>query len=84
VIGDVRGFMFETLVESFEHAEPALKADLQARLAPGQYDNAYYRRFFTAARPVLERRLSSAISAVASIWRTAWEGAGSPSISTAR
>jgi hypothetical protein len=84
VIDDVRGFMFETLVESFGHAEPALKADLEARRAPGLYDNAYYRRFFHAARPVLEQRLSGAITAVASVWLTAWERAGRPSLHAAR
>jgi hypothetical protein len=83
-IPDVRGFLFETLIASFEQAEPALKADLAARRRPGEYDRAYYRRFFDAARPVLERRLSAAITAVASVWRTAWESAGSPALVSVR
>jgi hypothetical protein len=76
--------MFDTLIESFEQADAALKADLAARRAPGQYDRAYYRRFFDGVRPLLERRLSTAISAVASVWVTAWENAGRPPVSTVR
>ena len=33
---DVRDFMFETLLESFEQAEPALQADLEARRGVGR------------------------------------------------
>ena len=70
--------------ESFEHAEPALKADLEARRGAADYDSGYDRRFFTAVRPVLERRLSRAISAVASVWQSAWEAAGCYAFPAAR
>jgi hypothetical protein len=83
-VADVRGLMFETLIESFGHAETVLKADLAARRSPGDYDRAYYRRFFNAVRPLLEQRMSAAITAIAAVWQTAWEGAGRPSISTVR
>ena len=83
-IGEVAPFIFDTLVESFGQAEPVLKADRDARAASGDYDTPYYRQFLVAVRPLLERRLATAITATASVWQSAWVAAGSPTISAGR
>jgi hypothetical protein len=40
----------------------------------------YFEAFFAKVKPMLEERLSSAITATASVIMTAWEQAGRPSL----
>jgi hypothetical protein len=70
--------MSQTLRDSFQLAEPALKADRDAIKGRTEYDDGYYEAFFAAAKPILERRLNEAITAVASVITAAWEQAGKP------
>jgi len=42
------------------------------------YDAQYYDAFFAAVKPILEKRISDAITAVASIITAEWELAGRP------
>ena len=73
-----RDFIFETLLESFQLADEVLAADKEAIGNRDVYDDRYFETLFARTRPVLEKRLSDAITAVASIISSAWEQAGKP------
>jgi hypothetical protein len=75
-----RDFIFERLLEDTRLAPVVLKADLDAIGSRDVYDDAYYEAFFRGARPVLERRLSDSIAAVAAAITGAWEAAGRPPV----
>ena len=75
-----RDFIFETLLDSSQLAGGVLSADKHAIGDSDSYDDRYFATFFAATRPVLERRLSDAITAVASIITSAWEQAGQPPV----
>jgi hypothetical protein len=75
-----RDFAFATLSDSFALAGPLLEADRQAIGEGTAYDDAYFDRFFAAARPTLEARLSRAASAIAATIAGAWETAGKPAV----
>jgi hypothetical protein len=78
-----RDFAFETLLTSYQLVDPILKADSEAAAGREFYDDEYFEQFFTKVQPVLERRLSEAISAVAGMIIGAWEEAGKPTLKTA-
>lgn len=71
---------WEVLLESYRQVEPLLKADKEASEGREFYDDVYYDRFFALVRPMLERRLSAAISATAGVITGAWVQAGRPAI----
>ena len=73
-----RDAAFDALIVSYGDVEKILAADNLARTGKDVYDDDFFERFFVAARPVLEERLSSAITATASLIITAWEQAGKP------
>jgi hypothetical protein len=75
-----REFIFERLIEDTRLAPGILKADLEAIGSRDTYDDQYFDAFFRATRPVLERRLSDSISAVAAMITGAWEAAGRPPV----
>ena len=75
-----RDFIFERLIEDTRLAPVVLKADLDAIGSRDVYDDAYYDAFFRGSRPVLERRLSESIAAVAAAITGAWEAAGRPPV----
>jgi hypothetical protein len=75
-----RDFIFERLIEDTRLAPGILKADLDAIGTRDVYDDAYFDAFFRATRPVLERRLSDSIAAVAAMIAGAWEAAGRPPV----
>lgn len=75
-----REFMFETLTESYALVQPLLEADTAAAAGRERYDDGYYAMFFGKARPLLERRLSESITAVASMITAAWVEAGRPAL----
>jgi hypothetical protein len=79
-IGNVRDFAFDALLESHRQVDAILKADADAAAGKESYDDDYFERFFTKTRPILEARLSSAITATASVIVTAWERAGRPAL----
>jgi len=83
-IQDPRDALFQTLLDSFGLVEPVLAADRRAAAGRTEYDDDYFARFFAGAHPVLERRLSEAISGVASMIAGAWEKAGRPDLSRER
>lgn len=78
--GTVRDFMFETLVASFPFVQPVLDADRTAVAGREVYDDDYFASFFEKVEPILERRLSGAITHVASVITDAWIDAGRPAV----
>jgi len=68
------------LAESFTEVAPVLEADRIALGSGTDYDAAYFDRFFARVKPILERRLTSAMSGVAAIVAGAWEQGGRPDL----
>ncbi len=77
-----RDAMFDTIIEGTQLVGPILKADLEAIGTRDVYDETYFKAFFAANRPVLERRLNEAIARVAAMIAGAWEAAGKPAVPT--
>ena len=75
-----RDFAFDTLLASWQQVEGLLKADKDAIGAKDIYDDAYFEAFFVKVKPMMEERLSAAISATASMIVSAWEQAGRPNL----
>lgn len=79
-IPNVRDFIFDTLLESYTFVDAILAADKKAIGDRTVYDNRYFDAFFAEVKPILEKRLSDAITAVASIIVAEWETAGRPAL----
>ena len=79
-IPNVRDFIFESLLEGYQNADAVLAADREAIGTGDTYDDRYYDAFFAKIKPVLEKRLSQAISGVASVITSEWERAGRPAL----
>jgi hypothetical protein len=79
-IQNERDFIFETLLESFQLAPAVLAADKEAIGKQDVYDDRYFDVFFAKTKPILEKRLSDAMTAVASVITSAWEQAGRPAL----
>lgn len=77
-----RDFMFETLLASNRDAASVLAADKAAVVGRELYDDAYFEAFGKSTLPTLERRLNTAIAAVAASITGAWEQAGRPKVPT--
>src|SRR5262245_17206200 len=75
-IANPREFIITALTDSFALVQPILDADKKAVAGREFYDDVYFDRFFAATRPILEKRLSDAITAVASMITAAWAEAG--------
>jgi hypothetical protein len=79
-IPNPRDFAFDVLLASHPLVDPILQADKQAIAGKATYDDEYYEAFFASVKPVIERRLSEAITATAGLIMGAWEQAGRPAI----
>jgi hypothetical protein len=75
-----RDFAFELLLASYQKIDGLLKADKDATGAKDTYDEAYYEALFQRVKPMMEERLSMAITATASMIVSAWEQAGRPNL----
>jgi hypothetical protein len=82
ITADTRDFIFDTLAVSAGLVDPILAADREAIGTGDYYDDAYFDRFYTRTRPVLERRVAEATAAVAALVTRAWEEAGRPDLPT--
>ncbi len=80
-ITDPRDAMFEALLASYQFVDPLLRADRAAAAGRTEYDDAYYDALFASTKPMLERRLSDAITMSAAMIAGAWERAGRPDLS---
>ena len=75
-----RDAAFDALLESYQLVTPLLDADREAAGLRKQYDEAYFEAFFAKGRPILERRVSEAITATAALIVGAWAQAGRPDL----
>jgi len=75
-----RDLAFDLLLASQQRVDALLTADKEAIGARDTYDDAYYEAFFDRVKPIMEERLSAAISATASVIVSAWEQAGRPNL----
>ena len=79
-IATPRDFIFDLVIEGSQLVAPILRADLEAIGTRDVYDDAYFAAFLSKVKPVLERRLNEAITAVAGMIIGAWEAAGKPPV----
>jgi hypothetical protein len=79
-VTDAREAVFRWLADGYSQVAPVLAADRRAAQGRDEYDDRYFRQFFSATRPVLERQLSSAISDVAAVITGAWQAGGKPKL----
>ena len=77
-IPNVRDFMFTTLTDSFSHVDAILAADREAVKGRTHYDDGYFAYMFEKTGPIMEKRISVAIAAVASLITSAWIEGGRP------
>jgi len=75
-----RDFAFATLLAGHSLVDAILQADSAAVAGKEFYDDDYYEKFFTAVKPILDKRLSEAITATAGTIIGAWEAAGKPAL----
>jgi hypothetical protein len=80
VMANPRDTAFDALRASHLLVDPILKADKEAIGSGDTYDAAYFERFLAKVQPILERQLSAAISATASMIVSAWDQAGRPTV----
>jgi hypothetical protein len=80
-IGNARDFIFDTLLASSQRVDELLAADKKAAGNRETYDDQYFATLFAETRPMLEKRLSDAITGVASMITSAWQHAGKPALS---
>jgi hypothetical protein len=81
-IRNVRDAAFDILLASNRLVDTLLKADTAAVAGKDVYDDDYFEKFFTAVKPILERRLSESITATAGVIIGAWDAAGKPAVKT--
>lgn len=79
-VASAREFTFAALTDSFTLVEPILAADRAAVHGKEEYDDAYFDAMLEKTRPMLEKRISQAITGVASVITAAWVEAGRPAL----
>jgi hypothetical protein len=79
-IANVRDFMFATLTDSFQHVDAILAADLEGVKGRTHYDEGYFAHMFQKTGPIMEKRMSGAITGIASLITSAWIEAGRPAL----
>ena len=79
-IPNIREFIFTTVIESYASVEPILAADRKATAGRDAYDDGYFAVLLAGTKPILEKRMSDASSAVASAIVSAWEKGGRPAL----
>jgi hypothetical protein len=79
-IANPRDASFEALLAGYLLVDQILKADTEAVAGKDSYDDEYFEKFFGKVQPLLERQLSGAIAATASMIVGAWDQAGRPTV----
>lgn len=79
-IEEPRAFMFDVLTDAFPQAERILAADKTAAEGRAAYDDGYFEALRRETAPIVERQLSRAVTAVASMIASAWEAGGRPEL----
>jgi len=80
IIPNAREFVFATLGDSFQQVDAVLAADRDAVKGRTEYDDGYFSTLFEKAGPVMEQRMSGAVTAIASLITSAWTDAGKPAL----
>ena len=75
-----KDFIFTKLTEGNRMVNAILEADKQATAGREFYDDAYFEAFFAKAKPIVDTRISEAISGVAAVIAGAWQTAGKPTL----
>jgi hypothetical protein len=79
-ITNPRDAAFDAMLASYQLVDAILQADTAAAAGKDTYDDDYYEKFFAKVQPILERRLSEAVTATAAVIIGAWEQAGRPHV----
>jgi hypothetical protein len=79
-IPNAREYLFSTLTESSTHVDAILAADRDAVQGRTLYDDGYFAKMFEKTGPIMEKRMSGAISGIASLVTQAWTEAGKPAL----
>jgi len=79
-IPNAREFLFSTLTDSSTHVDAILAADRDAVQGRTLYDDGYFAKMFEKTGPIMEKRMSGAISGIASLVTQAWTEAGKPAL----
>jgi hypothetical protein len=75
-----RDYVFESLVSGARVVDAVLAADRRAVAGREYYDDTYFARFLEGTRPIVERRLSESVAAIAAVITGAWEAGGRPDL----
>jgi hypothetical protein len=81
-VTDANAFIWDVILDANPLVPKIQEADKLAIAGKKTYDDEYFEKFFTNVQPVLERQLSRAISATASVFVGAWQQAGRPALKT--
>lgn len=79
-IPNAREFLFSTLTDSSTQVDAILAADRDAVQGRTLYDDGYFTKMFEKTGPIMEKRMSGAISGIASLVTQAWTEAGKPAL----
>ena len=79
-VPDAREFFFANLTGSFAAVDAILAADREAIQGRELYDDQYFAKLYEKSGPIMEKRISGAITAVASLITQAWIDAGRPAL----
>lgn len=80
-VADVREYFFANLTDSFSFVDAILASDRDAIQGREFYDEAYFAKLYEKSGPIMEKRISGAITGVASLITQAWIDAGKPALS---
>jgi hypothetical protein len=80
-VADVREYFFTNLTDSFSFVDAILASDRDAIQGREFYDEAYFAKLYEKSGPIMEKRISGAITGVASLITQAWIDAGKPALS---
>ena len=79
-IPDAREYFFANLTDSFSFVDAILAADREAIQGREFYDDAYFATLYEKSGPIMEKRISGAITGVASLITQAWIDGGKPAL----
>jgi hypothetical protein len=79
-VPDVREYFFANLTDSFSFVDAILASDREAIQGRELYDDAYFAKLYEKSGPIMEKRISGAITGVASLVTQAWIDAGKPAL----
>jgi hypothetical protein len=79
-VADAREYFFANLSDSFSLVDAILASDREAIQGREFYDDAYFAKLYEKSGPIMEKRISGAITGVASLITQAWVDAGKPAL----